>query len=163
MRPARSASALSSMRRRGSSVSTTVASRRRRRTLTISSSARVGLRGRCEELLPGAVERRDVGGWFRPDERLYVGGRDRTKLIDGVLWQAEQVRAALGDMPVPIYAYLCFTRTSWRRFVTRPLTVRRVGIASPSKVAEFAAAGGALRADEMQAIAVQLGGAFKPA
>ena len=25
----------------------------------------------------GIVERRHVGGWFRPDERLYVGGRDR--------------------------------------------------------------------------------------
>ena len=27
----------------------------------------------------GGVEKRNVGGWFRVDERLYVGGRDRSK------------------------------------------------------------------------------------
>ena len=36
----------------------------------------------------GAVARRDVGGFFREDLRLYVGGRDQTKLVTGVLGQA---------------------------------------------------------------------------
>jgi hypothetical protein len=33
------------------------------------------------------VERRDVGRWFKADLRLYVGGRDRTKAVDGLVWQ----------------------------------------------------------------------------
>ena len=27
------------------------------------------------------IEIRDVGGWFSPDERLYVNNRDRSKLL----------------------------------------------------------------------------------
>jgi hypothetical protein len=29
----------------------------------------------------GAIEVRDVGGWFRTDLRLYVANRDRSKLV----------------------------------------------------------------------------------
>ncbi|MGP8209226.1 MAG: nuclease-related domain-containing protein, partial [Acidimicrobiales bacterium] len=29
----------------------------------------------------GLVERRDMGGWFKTDYHLYVGGRDRTKVV----------------------------------------------------------------------------------
>lgn len=29
----------------------------------------------------GAVQKRDMGGWFRTDERLYVNGRNRTNLV----------------------------------------------------------------------------------
>jgi hypothetical protein len=32
----------------------------------------------------GMVEQRDVGGWFKIDRRLYVGGRDRTKIAEGL-------------------------------------------------------------------------------
>src|ERR1700686_4970564 len=35
----------------------------------------------------GMVERRDVGGWFKTDQRLYVGRRDQTKLARGLGWQ----------------------------------------------------------------------------
>jgi hypothetical protein len=41
----------------------------------------------------GKVEKRDVGGFFRTDVRLYVGGRDRTKTIAGLGWQVEAVRS----------------------------------------------------------------------
>jgi hypothetical protein len=37
----------------------------------------------------GALEKRDLRGWFRVDERLYVAGRDRTKLVEGVAGQAD--------------------------------------------------------------------------
>ena len=43
----------------------------------------------------GKVERRDVGGWFKTDQRLYVGGRDRSKAVEGMAWQVESVAAAL--------------------------------------------------------------------
>jgi hypothetical protein len=32
----------------------------------------------------GRVERRDIGGWFKVDERLFVAGKDRTHLVDGI-------------------------------------------------------------------------------
>lgn len=111
----------------------------------------------------GIVERRDVGGWFRPDERLLVGGRDRTKLIEGVQWQVEQVRAALGDLDVPIHAFLCFTGPNWRRFFTRPLTVRGVGIAWPAKVAEIARRPGEMTAADVTGVATHLAATLKQA
>jgi Nuclease-related domain len=37
----------------------------------------------------GKVECREVGGWFRTDERLFVGGRDRSKAVEGMSWQVD--------------------------------------------------------------------------
>jgi hypothetical protein len=45
----------------------------------------------------GKVEQRDVGGLFRTDLRLYVGGRDKTKLVRGMDRQVNAVRAALAQ------------------------------------------------------------------
>jgi hypothetical protein len=45
----------------------------------------------------GRVERRDVGGFFRTDFRLYVGGRYRTKLVARMKPQVDAVRRALAD------------------------------------------------------------------
>jgi hypothetical protein len=50
----------------------------------------------------GIVCQRNKGGLFKLDNRLYVGGRDRTHLADGVQRQIELVRAVLGDVGVPI-------------------------------------------------------------
>ena len=50
----------------------------------------------------GRVELRDVGGWFRVDKRLYLGGWDRTKLIDGLDWQVAAVEACVADLEVPV-------------------------------------------------------------
>lgn len=63
----------------------------------------------------GRLEVRDVGSWFRLDERLYVAGRDRSKTIDGVLGQVEVVRAALGDElgEIPVSGVLCFIGCDW--------------------------------------------------
>jgi len=49
----------------------------------------------------GMVERRDIGGWLKSDLRIYVGGRDRTKVADGMGWQVDAVNDALGDLVVP--------------------------------------------------------------
>lgn len=58
----------------------------------------------------GAIEVRNVGSLFRLDERLYVDGRDRSKLVEGVRGQIEVVRRALGAefADVPIRGVLCF-------------------------------------------------------
>src|SRR6266571_1114104 len=58
----------------------------------------------------GRVEKRDRGGFFSTDHRLYVGGRDKTALVAGVTKQVEAVRAALGDELAngPICKTICF-------------------------------------------------------
>lgn len=63
----------------------------------------------------GKLEARDVGGMFRHDPRLYVKGRDRTKLVDGVRHQIEVVRTTLGDefAGVAIRGVLCFIGVEW--------------------------------------------------
>ncbi len=64
----------------------------------------------------GKVEQRDLGGWRRSDLRLYVNSRDETKLVEGLGWQAEAVRAVLeriGFGLVPIRPALCFTDAEW--------------------------------------------------
>jgi hypothetical protein len=58
--------------------------------------------------LSGTVECRNNGSWLTPDRRLYVGGRDRTKLITGLTWQVETIRRALGGLDwVPIHPVVC--------------------------------------------------------
>lgn len=64
------------------------------------------------------VDRRPLlrveGGILSPRvEKLMVGGRDRTKLVDGVLGQVDRVRAALGDETVPVIGVLCFVEADW--------------------------------------------------
>jgi hypothetical protein len=74
----------------------------------------------------GRVEQRDVGGWFKTDIRLYVGGRDRSKLIAGMRPQLEAVRGAVADQEewrdVPITAALLFmSDDNWSLLDFRPL------------------------------------------
>ncbi len=81
----------------------------------------------------GKVERRDVGGWFRTDLRLYVGGRDRTKLIGGLSWQTEAVRAAMDPATAPVHAVLTFVAAEWSLFA-KPLRLDDVWICWPKKL-----------------------------
>ena len=74
----------------------------------------------------GKVEQRDVGGLFRTDLRLYVGGRDKTKLVKGLDRQVAAVRAALAQderwSDVPVTAVLLFiSPENWSLLKFRPL------------------------------------------
>jgi hypothetical protein len=69
----------------------------------------------------GRVEKRNLGGWFNTDHRLYVGRRDCTKLALGSEDQAEVVRdavARLGFADLPIRPVLCFVGAEWGMFPT---------------------------------------------
>jgi hypothetical protein len=73
-------------------------------------------------------ELRVEGGIIRQRvEKLLVGGRDQTKLVDGVLGQVERVRAALEDEEIPVRGVLCFVEASWPpiggHFTTRGVSV----------------------------------------
>ncbi len=85
----------------------------------------------------GKVERLDVGGWFRSDFRLYVGGRDRTKLIDGLQWQQDAVSAALDGDDVPVHSALSFVDAEWPLLFAKPLQLNDVWISWPKKLAEM--------------------------
>lgn len=68
----------------------------------------------------GLIEIRDVGGWFRTDLRLYVGGRDRSTLAAGLGWQvnvATEALTASGIDPLPpMTPVLCFIDGEWPWF-----------------------------------------------
>ena len=68
----------------------------------------------------GLVEKRDKGGWLSTDYRLYVGGRDRTKLVPGLERQRDAVRSALGEAfaGVPIWKTICFVDSEWPFFAS---------------------------------------------
>jgi len=68
----------------------------------------------------GVIEIRNRGWFFRPDWRLTVGGRDRSKLARDMAWQVEAVMAALREAGVdplpPITPVLCFVDGRWPIF-----------------------------------------------
>ena len=87
-------------------------------------------------------ELRVEGGILRPRvEKLVVGGRDRTKLVDGVLSQVERVRAVLGDEDVPVAGVLCFVEADWP-LVGAFFSTRGVRVVSPRRLSKILAESG---------------------
>jgi hypothetical protein len=103
----------------------------------------------------GKVERRDKGGWFKTDLRLYVGGRNRTKLVDGLDWQVDAVHKALGDEVVPIHAVLCFIDAEWS-FFAKPFRMGGVWVTWGRKLAEMIAEPGELTREDVLRVADRL-------
>jgi hypothetical protein len=87
----------------------------------------------------GRVQRKDVGGWFKVDERLYVGGEDRHHLIDDLdrrVIAVEEMLASAGLGTVPVHAALCFLNSSWGWFA-KPFALAGVWVAWPDKLADL--------------------------
>ena len=87
----------------------------------------------------GRVERRDVGGWFKVDERLYVAGKDRTGLVDGIDRQVLAVENVLkkeGLDLVPVHAALCFVNSEWGWFA-KPFSLNGVWVTWATKLTEL--------------------------
>lgn len=102
----------------------------------------------------GKVERRDVGGLLRSDMRLFVGGRDRSKLVDGLGWQIDAVRNALGEgSSVPVHACLSFVGAEWPVFFAKPFQLAGVWVSWPSKLAELAGGSGPLGEEDIERVA----------
>jgi hypothetical protein len=73
------------------------------------------------------------GGILRPRvEKLLVGTRDQTKLVDGVLKQVEVVRGIVGD-DVPVTGVLCFIEADWP-LIGGAFTTRGVEVLWPRKL-----------------------------
>jgi hypothetical protein len=80
----------------------------------------------------GRPSLRVEGGFIRPRvEKLVVAGRDKTALVDGMLWQLEQVRSVVTD--VPLRGVLCFIDADWPLF-GGSFTTRGVDVLWPKKL-----------------------------
>ena len=111
------------------------------------------------ERLTGEVEERDYGGWFQSDIRLYVDGRNHTRLIANMNEQFQPVRQHLarsGFGETPIHRALCFTDTTWQSNA-RPFTIRDVLITWPEALADKIRQAGPVPADLRMAVATELG------
>lgn len=73
------------------------------------------------------------GGILRPRvEKLLVGTRDQTKLVDGVLKQVDVVRGIVGD-DIPVTGILCFIEADWP-LIGGAFTTRGVEVLWPKQV-----------------------------
>jgi hypothetical protein len=82
----------------------------------------------------GEIKVRDVGPLWRTERRLYVGGRNQTKLIDGLRRQMAVVQGAVDSTghEVRVYGILCFVGAEWPLVFRRPLSVDGVAAVWPS-------------------------------
>lgn len=86
------------------------------------------------------------GGLLRPRaEKLLVGSRDCTKLVDGVLKQVDVVRGIVGD-EVPVHGVLCFVEADWP-LIGGSFTTRGVEALWPKKLYPKLKADGPLTVD----------------
>ncbi|MFC7491956.1 nuclease-related domain-containing protein [Knoellia alttitudinis] len=86
------------------------------------------------------------GGLLRPrTETLMVGGRDRSKLVAGVLKQIEVVRAVAGQ-DVPVTGVLCFVESDWP-LIGGDFTTQGVVVTWPKRLYSLLATGGPHVAD----------------
>jgi len=110
----------------------------------------------------GPVERRDKGGWFKTDHRLYINRRDRTTLVDGLGWQVDAVRNALGGSNPPVHAVLCLVDAEWK-FFAKPFQLNRVWVSPGRALAEMIAAPGPLTERDVIDVADRLATALPSA
>lgn len=102
------------------------------------------------------------GGLFRPRvEKLLVGSRDCTKLVDGVLKQVGVVRGIVGD-DVPVHGVLCFVDADWP-LIGGPFTTRGVEALWPRKLYPKLQADGPLTADVVAELHRTLAAGLPPA
>lgn len=107
----------------------------------------------------GRPELRIEGGILRPKvEKVLVGRRDCTKLVDGVLKQVGLVREVVGDLPVT--GALCFVEADWP-LIGGAFATRGVEVLWPKRLAKLLVeAGGAV---DVAPVRDALASHFKPA
>ena len=113
----------------------------------------------------GQIEARNVGGWLRQDFRLYVNGRDQTKLADAMGYQVDVVRQAMGVQHpgVPVVPVLCFVAATWPGFRPRSFSIRGVAILWPTGLGKFVTRPSEVTAFEPAVVAQTIGRNLRPA
>ena len=102
------------------------------------------------------------GGFLRPRvEKLLVGTRDCTKLVDGVLKQVDIVRGIVGD-DLPIHGVLCFVEADWP-LIGGSFTTRGVEALWPKRLYPKLKADGPLLNETVAEIHRRLASSLPPA
>ena len=106
--------------------------------------------------LPGRVERRQVGGFFRTEERLFVGGRDQTRLLDELAWRLGAVVTTIGDDAVEVHGVLCLAGSEPTVEAEPPFRMDDLWVADPSSTAGLLDVAGPLTSDDVGLIGERL-------
>lgn len=102
------------------------------------------------------------GGILRPRvEKLMVGKRDRTSLVDGVLKQADLVRDIIGT-DIPVKGVLCFVEADWP-LIGGAFSTRGVDVVWPKKLYKTLALDGPLDVTILSSVHHSLAEALPPA
>jgi hypothetical protein len=110
----------------------------------------------------GRPQLRVEGGILRPRvEKLLVGTRDCTKVVDGVLKQVDLARSIVGD-DVPLHGVLCFVEADWP-LLGGSFTTRGVEALWPKKLYPKLKAAGPLSSDTIGDLHRQLASFLPPA
>jgi Nuclease-related domain len=111
------------------------------------------------------LELRNGGGLLHRNDRLIVGGRDRTVLVDDMEAQLDSVRQALRPLGqhIVVRAALCFVDAEVTLLTRRPFVVRDVAILWPRSLAEVVSRPGPLSPSAIHEVATALDQAFTPA
>lgn len=103
------------------------------------------------------------GGFFSPGvEKLLVGRRDCTRLVDGVLKQVDLVQLALRqgvDAEVDVRGMLCFIDADWP-LIGGSFTIRAVNVLWAKKAAEILKRPGSLTASQVSNMTDHLARSF---
>ena len=81
----------------------------------------------------GRIERRQSGFMGSGASQLFVGGRNRSKLIDGVRGQVDAVRQVLRDSEATVRGALCFIDGEWA-LLAQAFTVDGVAVHYPKSL-----------------------------
>jgi hypothetical protein len=107
----------------------------------------------------GRPELRVEGGILRPRvQKVFVGRRDCTKLVDGVLKQVDVVREVAAD--VPVAGALCFVEADWP-LIGGAFITRGVEVLWPKRLAKLLTVGEGTV--EVASVRKALAAYFKPA
>ncbi|HEY3529548.1 MAG TPA: nuclease-related domain-containing protein [Nocardioides sp.] len=102
------------------------------------------------------------GGILRPRvEKLLIGTRDCSRVVEGVIKQIDVVRDHVGG-DVPLHAVLCFVEADWPLFGVS-FTARGVQVLPPKKLYAQLTAAGPLDIDGIATLHQQLAAALPPA
>jgi len=110
----------------------------------------------------GKLRGRELGRASVSDYRLFVGGRDRTRLVEQLAYQVRAVRSTLGSSELPVRAALCFTDAAWRPFA-RTTRLGDVCVMRPDTLTKQIAEPGPLDKHDVLLVAIKLGETLTPA
>ena len=116
----------------------------------------------------GKVRRVDRGGWLSTDRRLYVAGRDRTKLVDGMSGQLKAIRTAIGqplieELGLSVTGVICFVEAEWPLLFAKPLRLGSIWIEWSKSLAKRLRGAGALSPEDVRRLAAHIGHALPSA